>query len=114
MNYSKKHDQVAVSTVYHFHPYYFGLVPYGARPQWPFDYEPVAQVLEADLEQVFYLTQNIELSKEEEARVDWIDPLRPNRSTMIGDVVEVNVGNGPIVWRLECDRWEQISAGTDE
>lgn len=90
-----------------------GLHYFGVQPRWPFDYEPVAQVLEIDLEEVFRLTQGIELSRDDEVRVEWLDLLRPNRSTSIGDVVVVDNGNVVQTWRCTGDCWELLSPDLD-
>ncbi|MCR9295423.1 MAG: hypothetical protein NXI32_22115 [bacterium] len=98
----------ASATVYHFNDNFIGLIPRGFKPRWPFDYEPVAEVVVSNLEQVFGLTQGNYLSKAEIAKVEWLDPLRPHRSTMIGDVVVIDTGEVVETWRCCSYDWELL------
>ena len=66
-------------------------------------YYRVAQVAAAELQEVFRLTQfTFDLTEADEALVDWL--LRPQRSMMVGDVVENDVG------RFRCERfgWQRV------
>jgi hypothetical protein len=79
---------------------------FGFEPLWPFDFRPVAQVLEGDLEEVFRLTQDFDLSERDEALVNWlVDSSQPRRSTAVGDVVMVNNGEVTRTWLCTHDGW---------
>ena len=65
-------------------------------------YYPAAQVRSANLDEVFRLTQGIELSEAELALVHWM--LDRPRSSMVGDLVVNDSG----VYRCQSFGWKRM------
>lgn len=104
MNSLNTPNQYVESIVYHC----LGNWPSWTCPIWPFDYQVVAHVRASNLEEVYRLTQQVELNKHEQALVRWIEREKPHRSTMINDVVWLDDGETRELWRCTFDSWEIV------
>lgn len=79
------------------------------RAKWPKEYIARVAVLSTDLDEVFRLTNDDDLSDKDRKRVKWLSA--EPRSMMIGDVVVDSCGS---VYRCENRGWTLIESNALE
>ena len=74
---------------------------FGEPPQFPSEYELVANVETTELEDVFRLTNHIEWEKNSQ-----VEEVKPSRSTSVGDIVVDATGHAFLCERIG---WKEIA-----